>query len=381
DKQDNHNVIKRNIGLAVSPSLMFGLFSEFLQKTIPYGGKVLGASPSYGMTFNTIMECGGFYVTETCTEENNWKITPPKLKGLLERNSDALVYVFLHPENPTGVVYSKEELEELASVFVAHNKFRESQKLPPLTVAVDQVAGRVRLDSEEPLPVLGLMPGMWPFTYTMLSLSKDISPGTGIAIGFGPEAVVNQVRPRHGVPYPTQHAAAVTFSDEPEVMEKLTAHIRRNNAEYLKNLEFITLKMQEMSIKISQHFGREYNPEVPIMAPLVKPQGGFQLLAHAPGLFGARFPQDYRLCDDPAKRNSNSSVDLARYMRDKAKVVVVPGEGFDIDPTKMAFRMTLSKHPRTYEKMFRVLEEVFLQLGPPEIENTRNNKGSSRIFR
>jgi aspartate aminotransferase len=82
------------------------------------GEEVIIPTP-YWVTYSELVKIAGGKVVEIrSTVENKFKITPAQLEAAITPNSK--VFLFSSPCNPSGAVYSREELEGLAEVFRKH---------------------------------------------------------------------------------------------------------------------------------------------------------------------------------------------------------------------------------------------------------------------
>lgn len=73
----------------------------------------------YWVTYSEIVKlAGGSVKFVKTTLENNYKITPEQLTQAITPKTK--LFIFSSPCNPTGAVYSREELKELAEVFIKH---------------------------------------------------------------------------------------------------------------------------------------------------------------------------------------------------------------------------------------------------------------------
>jgi len=112
--------LKRDNGLTYAPEQiivsngakhsLFNLFSA----TIDQGDEVIVPAP-YWVTYPELVKyCGGTVVEIETHDDAGFKITPAQLKAALTPNTKMLILTT--PSNPTGSVYSKEELEALGEV-------------------------------------------------------------------------------------------------------------------------------------------------------------------------------------------------------------------------------------------------------------------------
>jgi kynurenine--oxoglutarate transaminase/cysteine-S-conjugate beta-lyase/glutamine--phenylpyruvate transaminase len=123
------------------------------------------------------------------------------------------VIVLNNPHNPTGKVFTREELLALAAVVERH---------PDLTVVTDEVYEHVVFDGREHVR-FATLPNMWDRTLTVSSAGKTFSV-TGWKVGWliGPQRLVNGVMlanqwVQFSVPTPLQEAVAemLVKADEP----------------------------------------------------------------------------------------------------------------------------------------------------------------------
>ncbi len=103
--------------------------------------------------------------------ENNFKLTPQQLKQSITWKSRMLI--FTNPNNPTGAVYTREELAELVEVIDQH---------PRLLVVSDEVYNLVIVDDME-CPSIGSWAKIHDRVLTINSLSKNYAM-SGLRVGF-----------------------------------------------------------------------------------------------------------------------------------------------------------------------------------------------------
>ncbi|MDX2132826.1 MAG: aminotransferase class I/II-fold pyridoxal phosphate-dependent enzyme [Planctomycetota bacterium] len=128
------------------------------------------------------------------------------------------------PHNPTGKVYTRDELACIASLAAKHN----------VIVITDEVYEHLTFDPALPHVSLATLPGMWDRTLTLSSLGKTFSL-TGWKVGWaiGPEPLTRAIRAAHQfitfcAPTPLQHGAVAALDGAPEyaacVRELFTAN-------------------------------------------------------------------------------------------------------------------------------------------------------------
>ncbi|XP_069332999.1 kynurenine--oxoglutarate transaminase 1 isoform X2 [Eulemur rufifrons] len=138
---------------------------------------------------------------------SNWKLDPTELASKFTPRTKALV--LNTPNNPLGKVFSREELELVASLCQQHD----------VVCITDEVYQWLVYDGHQHVSIASL-PGMWERTLTIGSAGKTFS-ATGWKVGWvlGPDNILKHLRTVHQNSVfhcPTQGQAAVAWSFERE---------------------------------------------------------------------------------------------------------------------------------------------------------------------
>ncbi len=168
--------LKRDNGLdyaanqiIVSNGAKHSLFNLF-QVTINEGDEVIIPSP-YWVTYPELVKYSGGKVVEIETDDTSgFKITPEQLKNAITPKTKMLILTT--PSNPTGSVYSKEELEALADVL----------KGTSVLVASDEMYEKLVYDGEF-TSAAAISEDMYNRTITINGLSKSVAM-TGWRFGY-----------------------------------------------------------------------------------------------------------------------------------------------------------------------------------------------------
>jgi len=91
------------------------LIAMSMQALLDNGDEVLIPSPDYPLWTATVNLSGGKAVHYLCDEEQNWAPSIEDIKSKITKNTKAIVLI--NPNNPTGAVYSKQCLLEIADIF------------------------------------------------------------------------------------------------------------------------------------------------------------------------------------------------------------------------------------------------------------------------
>ncbi len=146
------------------------LFNLF-QALINDGDEVIIPTP-YWVTYPEIVKySGGIPVYIQTNDASKFKITPAQLKGAITDKTK--VFILNTPSNPTGSVYSKEELEELAEVLKDTN----------VLVFSDEMYEKIIYDGLKFTSVASVSDDMFQRTITINGLSKSVAM-TGWRFGY-----------------------------------------------------------------------------------------------------------------------------------------------------------------------------------------------------
>ncbi len=158
--------IKKKYGVSLNPSrnilITPGSDSGLLYAMIPFigeGDEVIVFEPSYPSNFLNVKLCGGKAVSVSLREEDGFRFDRDELYAACTPRTKMVVLT--HPNNPTGSVMSREQLEILCR-FVIDNDL--------LLVCDQAFEDHIYDDHEFIAPAF--LDGMWERTLTVFSLSK-----------------------------------------------------------------------------------------------------------------------------------------------------------------------------------------------------------------
>ena len=134
------------------------------------GDEVVIFSPYWVSYAEIIKLCGGIPVLIEGTLENNFKATADQLEAAITPKTKAVIYS--SPCNPTGSVFSKEELEAIAEVIKKHEN---------IVVVADEIYELINFEGKN--YSIGSFPGMFERTITVNGFSKGYAM-TGWRVGY-----------------------------------------------------------------------------------------------------------------------------------------------------------------------------------------------------
>ena len=253
----------------INPGDEIIVFEPFYENYGP-DGRLSGATPRY-----------------VTLHPPDWRIDPDELAAAFNERTKAVI--INTPNNPTGKVYSRAELEMIAELCNRWDAY----------AVTDEIYEHILYDGAQHVSMASL-PGMEDRTITINSISKTYSV-TGWRVGWAIAArpITQRIRKVHdfltvGAPTPLQHAAVVALSLPDEYYEGLRAH-------YSEARDFLLDVLQEAGFSVSI------------------PRGAYYSMADVTGLmpvFGA---------DD--------DFSFSRRLIEVARVATVPGSSFYSDRT------------------------------------------------
>ncbi|MDG8548659.1 pyridoxal phosphate-dependent aminotransferase [Streptococcus pneumoniae] len=252
--------------------------SATLTAILEEGDKVLLPAPAYP-GYEPIVNLVGAEIVEIDTTENGFVLTPEMLeKAILEQGDKLKAVILNYPANPTGITYSREQLEALAAVLRKYEIF----------VVCDEVYSELTYTGEAHVS-LGTMLRDQAIIINGLSKSHAMT-GWRLGLIFASAAFTAQLIKSHQYLV----TAANTMAQHAAV-EALTAG--KNDAEpmkkeYIQRRDYIIEKMTALGFEI------------------IKPDGAFYIFAKI-----------------PAGYNQDSFAFLKDFAQKKA-VAFIPGAAF-----------------------------------------------------
>ena len=177
--RDNNLVYKINeviVGVG-GKQCIFNLFLALLNA----GDEVIIPTP-YWVSYTDIVELtGASPILVKCGIDQSFKMSPKQLEESISEKTK--IVVFNSPSNPTGSVYSKNELQELSKILL---------KYPNIYILNDDIYEHIRLDDQPFNNIVMVEPKLKDRSIIINGVSKAYSM-TGWRIGFaaGPEKIIS----------------------------------------------------------------------------------------------------------------------------------------------------------------------------------------------
>ena len=285
--------LKQENGLDFSPAQVVvsggakQSLSNIILSCINPGDEVIIPVPAWVSYIEMVKLADGVNVLVPAGIENDFKITPEQLEQAITPRSRMLL--LCSPSNPSGSVYSRQELEGLVAVLARH---------PEITVLSDEIYEHINYTGS--FTSMASFPEIADRTVIVNGVSKAYAM-TGWRVGFmaGPLALAKAVtklqgQTTSGISSIAQRAALAAYTGSQEcVVEMREAFRRRRDLVVAMAREIPGLKVNE-------------------------PQGAFYLFPEVSAYIGKRFG-DKVIADDN---------DLCMYLLEEAHVATVSGSAF-----------------------------------------------------
>lgn len=264
--------------------------ANIAQALINPGDEVVIFAP-YWVSYNAIVRmAGGIPVFIHSSIEQDYKISPDQLNQHLSDKTKFIL--FSSPCNPTGSVYSKDELKALSEVIL---------KYPNLLVVSDEIYEYINFTSSH--HSIGQLPGMLERTATINGFSKGFSM-TGWRLGYvgAPLWLAKACSKIQG----QFTSGASAFG------QKAAADILMGNKSECHKMKKAFQERRELVCTLLN--------QIPL-AKINHPEGAFYIFPDFSGVYGRQYQG----------QTIHNSVDLCNYLLNEAHVALVPGSAFGQD--------------------------------------------------
>ena len=304
-KKDN-NLDYASAQIVVSCGAKHCLYN-LMEALVEVGDEVIIPAPYWVSYPEMVKLAGGVPKIVPTSVKNSFKLTADEFSKNI--SSKTKVLVLNSPSNPTGVLYSRRELSDLAQICVQKNIF----------VISDEIYEKLVYDSAEFTAVASLGKEIYNLTATVNGVSKTYSM-TGWRIGY------------FGAP-----------KELSECVKKFQDHTTSNPCSISQMAALAALKASEESVtkmrdefKTRRDLMMSYLDKIPQVS-YVKPQGAFYVFTNI-----AKF-----------KIGSNA---FAKRVLDEINIALIPGEGFGADDyVRLSFS---TSQDRIHEGMKRLTDWI-----------------------
>jgi aspartate aminotransferase len=283
------------------------------------GDEVLIPSP-YWVSYPEILAMAGATAVIVPTmEEHGFKVRPEELRRAITPRSRGLI--LNSPSNPTGSVYTQEEMEALGRVILEEG----------LLVISDDIYDKLVYTDSEPGHIVKVSRELADSTILVNGVSKTYAM-TGWRIGYalGPQELISAMDTVQGqsTSNPTsiaQKAAVAALRGPQDCVELMVEEFDRRRRYMVERLN----RMEGVSC--------------------LEPQGAFYVFLNVAGYLGKR-------CGHREVRNPS---ELAAYLLEEARVAVVAGEPFGSDRhLRLSFALSMEEIQKGLDRIHEALARL-----------------------
>lgn len=297
-KKDN-NLSYSNDQIIVTSGAKHALYTLF-QVILNKDDEVIVPVPYWVSYPEQIKLAEGNPVLVHASEANEFKLTPEELENAITKKTKAVI--INSPSNPTGMMYSKEELEEIGQICLKHD----------ILIISDEIYEKLIYTAEPHVSIASISKELKEQTVVINGVSKSHAM-TGWRIGYaaGPKTIIKAMTnlASHSTSNPTsiaQYGALAAYESETDTATEL----------------------QQVFAKRLDVFYQLIN-EIPGIN-CVKPKGAFYLFPNA---------------KEAATKNGFATVDeWVAALLEEEKVALVPGSGFGSpDNIRLSYALSIDE--------------------------------------
>jgi len=283
------------------------------------GDEVIIPSPYWVSYIEMVKLTGAKPVLVEMEESDNFNLNIEKIKKSISDNTKCIM--INTPNNPTGAIYSENQLREIANLCVENDIF----------ILSDEIYEKLIYDGEKHISIGTLSQEIKDKTILINGVSKSFAM-TGWRIGYaaGPKDIIKamtnlQGHMTTGPNAPAQYASLEAFRNSHNSVEKMVVEFdkrRKYLVDRLNSIQGVTCNL---------------------------PKGAFYAMPNVSSFYGKSWG-NYKI---------NNSMDLTNFLLEEAKVAVAPGEAFGIDDN---IRIAYSNSMENIVKGMDALEKALKKL-------------------
>ena len=290
-KENNLSYDIENISVgAGGKHVIYNLFMASLDSN----DEVIIPAPYWVSYPDIVSLCGGKPVIVDTKIEDDFKITSSELEKNISKNTKW--FIINSPGNPTGSVYTEEELKKISEVLV---------KYPHVNILSDDIYEHIIYNPEKFLNIVNVNSSLKDRTFIVNGVSKVFSM-TGWRIGYG-AGDINFIRSMAKL-------QSQSTTNPCSISQMAAKHALETDKDFLTEW----IKKFEQRRDFLLNFFESINGLRPF-----NPKGAFYLYVSCEGFINKKNNKNQVISND---------LDFAEYLLDYAKVAVVPGVAFGKSP-------------------------------------------------
>ncbi len=299
-----------------------------LMASLNPGDEVLIPAPYWVSYPDMTLLAEGTPVIVECGQENNFKLTPEQLEANI---TDKTKWVIINsPSNPTGSVYTYEEMKALTDVLL---------KYPNVMVLSDDIYEHILYDGFEFCTPAQVEPKLFDRTLTCNGVSKAYSM-TGWRIGFagGPAALIKAMGKIQG--QSTSNPSSISQAAAVEALNGDQSFLKGWANEFKQRRDVVVGMLNQVE-----------------GITCLNPEGAFYVYASCAGAIGKVTPEGKVIHTDE---------DFVTYLLEAEGVACVHGEAFGLSPY---FRISYATDMESLKEACTRIKRACAKLEAPQVKS------------
>ena len=288
--------------------------------TINPGDEVLIPAPYWVSYPDIVLLAGGTPVIVECEESADFKILPEQIEKNVTKNTKWII--LNSPSNPTGSVYSEQELKDIGEVL---------KKFPNVHIMSDDIYEHV-LYTKNKFFTIAQIPELFSRTLTINGLSKSYAM-TGWRVGYagGPENIIQGIAKIQS--QSTTNTSSISQAAAEEALNGTQDFIKKRSDAFKERRDFVVKKLNSIEGLSCKN-----------------PEGAFYVFPNCKDCIGKK---------DVNKKEIANDTDFVTSLLENTGVAVVQGSAFGKEGY---FRISYATSTKNLSRALDKIEEYCKQL-------------------
>ena len=267
------------------------IYNAFMA-TLNKGDEVIIPAPFWVSYPDMVLLAGGKPKIIKCTEQENFKLTPKKLRKAITKKTKWLI--LNSPSNPTGAGYTKKEIKDLAKVLIRNKK---------IYILSDDIYEHVKYDNFNFFTIAQISQ-LKDRTITMNGVSKSYAM-TGWRIGYaaGPKDIIKAIGKIQS--QSTSNPSSISQAAAVEALNGPQGFIKTRSKAFKERRDFVVKSLNAID-------GIE----------CLNPDGAFYVFPSCKGLMGKK---------DSNGKELKTDTDFVKSLLETSGIAVVQGSAFGLE--------------------------------------------------
>ena len=267
------------------------IYNAFMA-TLNKGDEVIIPAPFWVSYPDMVLLAGGKPKIIKCTEQENFKLTPKKLRKAITKKTKWLI--LNSPSNPTGAGYTKKEIKDLAKVLIRNKK---------IYILSDDIYEHVKYDNFNFFTIAQISQ-LKDRTLTMNGVSKSYAM-TGWRIGYaaGPKDIIKAIGKIQS--QSTSNPSSISQAAAVEALNGPQGFIKTRSKAFKERRDFVVKSLNAID-------GIE----------CLNPDGAFYVFPSCKGLMGKK---------DSNGKELKTDTDFVKSLLETSGIAVVQGSAFGLE--------------------------------------------------